>query len=279
MKAVLRSWAVATLGLASFGAIASPTEDCRVDPSENFVTVGRFVRPSGDAKFEFKVSGLLRNGESVRYERDDAVLVADVVVSRRGTAYVPSEDVTVQQKGFLPLRLQMKGSGPLPVQQEMALPDGRVFALLDVNEHALLVAPDTGVICDAAISHRVSKAFWVKGLEQVPPSARLVQTPLGIVTDRASLRIVFTGISAGTINFQEVWVDKGRIKRSVPRSFDQFAKTVRIGLFQFEVVEAGRGSVSLRYDVKPEMEVSTAMLLAAGFNVGERKPLISIRSE
>jgi hypothetical protein len=51
------------------------------------------------------------------------------------------------------------------------------------------------------------------------------------------------------MSFQEVWVSGPTILSSTARNFDQFARSVRIGPFTLEVVEAAAGNVTLRYEI------------------------------
>lgn len=271
--------AMALSGLLMHGAAYAALDDCRLDASENFVSVGRSLRPANGYGYQVAVAGQLRNGEAIRFEKDDVVLAADLTVTRVGKAFVGPQDIVVRQSGFLPLKLRLPAERSLVVAQELALPDGRVFSVLDVNDHGLLVNPNSGAICDAAFAHRVSRAFWVKKLQQEPAGAVLRPTDLRDVTDRVGLRIVFTGLAGGVMTFQELWVEQGKVRQSLSRSFDQLARKVRVGLIEFEVVEAGRAGVVLRYEVRPVFEAAPASLLGAGMKVGEQPSQIVIRAE
>ncbi len=54
------------------------------------------------------------------------------------------------------------------------------------------------------------------------------------------------------------------IRSSVARSFDQFAKTVHVGLFGFEVVDVSNGKISLRYEIQDRGPVKAADFTKAG---------------
>jgi hypothetical protein len=64
-----------------------------------------------------------------------------------------------------------------------------------------------------------------------------------------SLRIIFNGVGAGQMSFQEVWVSGSTVVASQARNFDQFAKAIKIGPFAFEVLDVSAGKVTLRYDI------------------------------
>jgi hypothetical protein len=76
--------------------------------------------------------------------------------------------------------------------------------------------------------------------------------------DAGSLRIIFNGIAAGQISFQEVWVNGPTVIKSSARNFDQFAKSVKIGPFAFEVLSAAQGKVTLRYEISERSPISDA---------------------
>jgi hypothetical protein len=71
-----------------------------------------------------------------------------------------------------------------------------------------------------------------------------------------SLRIVYVGTSAGALQFREVWVQDTRIGKSIERNFDQFAKSIEIAGFKFQVLEAKSDKVKLRYDIPNRIELS-----------------------
>lgn len=88
------------------------------------------------------------------------------------------------------------------------------------------------------------------------------------VADRAGVRIIFNGVAAGQMKLQEVWVSGTSIRSSVARSFDQFAKTVHVGLFDFEVVDAANGKITLRYEIQDRGPVKAADDTKAGLRPG-----------
>ena len=242
--------------------------DCRIEKSDYFITSGAPLRMSPDANLLVTVQGRLRNNEQVTYEKDEPVVVADVQVVRTTPVIVPSADMVLKQDGFIALRLKMIGRRPLPAVQEIALPDGRAFLIVPVSQDHAVVATKTGELCNVAISYRVPDPYWVHGMQLDPAEATVESKVQEDIVDRAGVRIIFTGVTAGQLNFQEVWVANSSIRSSVTRSFDQFAKIVHVGLFDFEVVEASAGKITLRYEIQDRGPVKAADVAKAGLRPG-----------
>src|SRR5207249_1084863 len=101
-----------------------------------------------------------------------------------------------------------------------------------------------------------------------------------VVTDRAGVRIIFNGVSAGQLSFQEIWLSGTEIRSSIARNFDQFAKTVRVGLFDFEVVEVSDGKITLRYNIMERVPVKQADVAKVGLRGAgmPASPVFVIRS-
>jgi hypothetical protein len=263
--------ALAALGLAAVAvpqAFGAQTIDCEIERSDYFVMVGKSLRMSPDAGLTMTVQGKLRNGEQVTYAKDEPVVVADVKIVRSTPAFVPSADMTLKQDGSLGLKVRMPPKRPLAAFQEIALADGRVFSIVPVTQDHAVVANKTGELCNVAISYRVPDPYWVHGMRAEPAEATFEPKIQEDVVDSAGARIIFTGVSAGQLNFQEVWVSGSAIRSSVTRSFDQFAKSVRVGLFDFEVVAISDGKIALRYEIQERGPVKAADVTRAGLRPG-----------
>lgn len=242
--------------------------DCQIEKSDYFITAGAPLRMSPDANLLMTVQGKLRNNEQVTYEKDEPVVVADVQVLRTTPVIIPAADMVLKQDGFIALRLKMLGRRPLPALQEIALADGRVFSIVPVSQDHAVVATKAGELCNVAISYRVPDPYWVHGMQPDPVDATIEAKIQEDVTDRAGVRIIFTGVTAGQLNFQEVWVAGSAIRSSVTRSFDQFAKSVHVGLFDFEVVEVSASKITLRYEIPDRGPVKAADVTKAGLRPG-----------
>ena len=248
--------------------MGAQTVDCRIEKSDYFITSGAPLRISPDANLLMAVQGKLRNNEQVTYEKDEPVVVADVQVLRTALVIVPSADMVLKQDGLIALRLKMIGRRPLPAIQEIALPDGRVFSIVPVSQDHAVVATKNGELCNVAISYRVPDPYWVHGMQLDPAEATIESKVQEDIVDRAGVRIIFTGVTAGQMNFQEVWVAGSSIRSSVTRSFDQFAKTVHVGLFDFEVIEASAGKITLRYEIQDRAPVKATDVAKVGLRPG-----------
>jgi hypothetical protein len=58
------------------------------------------------------------------------------------------------------------------------------------------------------------------------------------------------------MKFQEVWVQGSRIGKSITRTLDQFAKSIDIAGFKFEIVEVKGDKLKLRYDIASRTEIT-----------------------
>ena len=253
---------------ATTQVIGAQVIDCQIEKSDYFITAGAPLRMSPDANLLMAVQGKLRNNEQVTYEKDEPVVVADVQVLRTTPVIVPAADMVLKQDGFIALKLKMLGRRPLPALQEIALADGRVFSIVPVSQDHAVVATKSGELCNVAISYRVPDPYWVHGMLLDPADATIESKVQEEVTDRAGVRIIFTGVTAGQLNFQEVWVAGSAIRSSTTRSFDQFAKSVRVGLFDFEVVEVSSNKITLRYEIQDRGPVKAADVTKAGLRPG-----------
>ena len=251
--------------------------DCRIEKSDYFITSGAPLRMSPDANLLMTVQGKLRNNEQVTYGKDEPVVVADVQVLRTTPVIIPSADMVLKQDGFIALRLKLIGRRPLPAVQEIALPDGRVFSIVPVSQDHAVVATKASELCNVAISYRVPDPYWVHGMQLDPPETTIETKVQEDVIDRAGVRIIFTGITAGQLNFQEVWVAGSSIRSSVTRSFDQFAKTVHVGLFDFEVIDVSPGNITLRYEIQDRGPVKAADVARVGLRPGTPAGTVVVR--
>lgn len=250
----------------SFGG---PTVDCEIEKSDYFVLVGSSLRMSPDAQLQLAVQGNLRNGEQVSYAKDEPVIVADVRILRTTPVFVPSTAMVLRKEGLFGRKLHLPPGRPLGALQEIALPDGRVFSIIPVTEDHAVVAKRNGELCNVAIAYRVPDPYWLLDMSVEPADAALEAKVQEQVADRAGVRIIFNGVSAGQLSFQEVWVSGSTIRSSMVRAFDQFAKSVRVGFFDFEVVEVSSGKVTLRYEIQERGPVKAADVTKAGLRSGE----------
>jgi hypothetical protein len=267
----------AALG-ATAQAFGAQAIDCQIEKSDYFINVGSSLRMSPEANLLMTVRGKLRNNEQVTYEKDEPIVVADVQILRTTPGYIPSADIVLKQDGFIALRLKMPGKRPLSALQEIALPDGRLFSIVPVSQDHAVVATKAGELCNVAISYRVPDPYWVHGMQLDPADATIESKIQEDVTDRAGVRIIFTGVAAGQLNFQEVWVSGSSIRSSVTRSFDQFAKSVHVGLFDFEVVDVSNGKITLRYEIQDRGPVKASDVAKAGLRPGAHAGAIVVRT-
>jgi len=260
--------------VATTQALGAQTIDCQIDK----INVGSDVRMSPDANLLMTVQGKIRNNEQVTYEKDEPIVVADVQIVRTTPVVIPGTDMTLKQDRFIGMKWKMPGKRPLPALQEIALPDGRVFLIVPVWQDHAFLATKNGELCSAGIGFGPTNASWVRDLRSEPEDAAVEFKIREEVTDRAGVRIIFNGASGGQINFQEVWVAGSSIRSSVTRSFDLFAKSVYVGLFDFEVIDVSAGKITLRYQIQDRGTVKAADVTKAGLKPGTPAGVMLVRT-
>lgn len=268
--------------VAASQAFASPG-DCQIEKSDHLVLIGKSLRISPDAGLWMSVQGKLRNGEEVSYAKDDPIVVADVKVLRITPSFVASSAVTLTSEGligpFNSLKVRIAARSPVAALQEIALPDGRVFSIAPLNQdYAAVFSKTSGELCDVTIRYNAPDPFWSHGTATDPADATFEPKLREDVADSAGLRVIFNGMSAGQLNFQEVWTNGAAIRSSITRSFDQFAKSVRIGLLDFDVVAIADGKITLRYNVQERFQVKPDEVTKAGLRPGATVSSMVIRT-
>ena len=240
--------------LTTFGAAAAGAEPLQECKSLGGV-VSRLMeslRPASDSAQLLAIAGpLMRNGEVLSYGKDDPVLAVDVKVIRAVPVLVSSSDLYLKSSWFLSTSYRFKSGEPLNVQWSVATANGESFSVIRLVGSALFV-DSQGRICNSALNTSSSPNVWMAGtLSQEGPPFVLDRK----VTEQdgpaiGSLRVIFNGVNAGALNFQEVWVNGATVVRSVARGHSiSSPKSVKIGPVTMQVLGINEGRVSLRYEI------------------------------
>ena len=248
MHRLLSSALLMFAGIAQANAAELP--DCRLDSSLVVTSILERSRPSPEYAVSLNVVGTLRNGAPVAYAKDDAVLVVDLQVVRAIPSVVPTANVLLRNSWALSSNYRLAAERPLPAVREIKLEDGRIFRIIWSDYASILLVNEEGRFCNKAINARSPPYVWIAGtLSQEPDDVPLLSRTVEEQGPGGSLRIIFNGIGAGQMSFQEVWVHGSTVLSSTARNFDQFAQSIKIGPFSFDVVETGGGKVTLRYEI------------------------------
>lgn len=248
---MLRRLGAGALALASTASLAVDLPDCRLERSSLVSTTGQSARRAGDAKQLLVVSANnLRNGADVSYGKDEPVLVADLKVLFATPALVPDSDIVIRSSWLLSPGFKFSAGQTLLAPKQLKLPDDRVFTVLELKGGSTLFVDETGQVCNKALNSGSTPNVWMTGtLLQETASGRFERQIIEQEGGIGSLRIIFNGISGGVMGFQEVWVNGPTVVKSLTRNFDQFAKTIALGPFSFDVIEAAGGRITLRYEI------------------------------
>jgi hypothetical protein len=195
------------------------------------------------------VKGQLRNGVAITYAKDDPVLVVDLQVMRALPAVVPTTEVLLRNSWVLSPNFRFVADRPLYTPREWVVGE-KVYSILRLSDASVLFINPEGKFCNKAVNARGQPSVWMAGtLAQEPDEMELIRKVIEEPGESGSLRIIFNGIAAGQMGFQEVWVNGSTVVSSAARNFDMFAKSVKLGPFTFEIVEASAGNVTLRYEI------------------------------
>ena len=216
------------------------------------------LRPTAEAGAYLNVSGKLRNGENLSFAKDDPVIVADLTVSRTRTVLVPATDINLKSSWALSFGFGFAAKAPLLVQGEVTLDDGRRFRLIQTKQRQVLFIDEQGHFCNKALNAVSAPAAWAAGTlsletDDVALESRVVEE----AGAEGSVRVIFNGVGGGQMSFQEVWVNGATVVTSISHNFDQFAQSVKVGPFSFDIVEVAGGQVTLRYQIADRAPVNS----------------------
>lgn len=251
-------------GAALIGATASiaaaELPDCKLETGALLGSrILERLRPTADVGTYLNVAGKLRNGENLTFAKDDPVIVADLKVSRTRTVLYPAADINLKSSWVLSHSFGFPAKMPLPVQGEVTLDDGRRFRLIQTKQRQVLFIDDQDHFCNKALNAVSPPAAWAAGTlsaegDDVALESRVVEE----AGSEGSVRVIFSGVGGGQIGFQEVWVNGATVVASIAHNFDQFAKTIKVGPFAFDIIEVSGGRVTLRYEIAERAPVNGA---------------------
>jgi hypothetical protein len=217
------------------------------------------LRQSADAGTFLNVAGKLRNGENLTFAKDDPVMVADLKVTRTHTVLYPAADINLKSSWLLSYGFNFTAKSPLPVQGEVTLDDGRRFKLIQTKARQVLFIDEQDHFCNKALNAASPPAAWAAGTlslegDDVALDSRVVEE----AGSEGSVRVICNGVGGGQMGFQEVWVNGATVVASFAHNFDQFAKTIKVGPFTFDIMEVSGGKVTLRYEIAERAPVNGA---------------------
>jgi hypothetical protein len=242
--------------LAHLQAHAAELPDCGLE--RGFLPIKSLTShiSRSQARYFIEVDGPLKNGTENVYERNDAVLNVELRVVRTVVTMTPNVDFQLKNSWVLSPNFRFRAGAPSRLWRQIELPDGRKFYAV-VVEHGTVFLNEAKQFCNKTLGDGV----WHAGTLSLEPDEASVD--LGLADDvmkSGSLRVIYLGTSAGAMKFEEVWVQGSRIGKSITRTFDQFAKTIEIAGFKFEVMEAKGDRVVLKYAIASRNEIGPAQL-------------------
>lgn len=244
--------AAALGGSAACGAAELP--DCHLDSNGIISRVLESSRTASGTDNFLEVKGNLRNGTPVTYAKDDAVIVADIRVTHTTPTVTPSGDLLLKSSWMLSPSYRFRGGKAITTQRQLELEGGARFSVAMLQDGSVLFVDSEGRFCNKALNTHIAPPVWIAGtLSQEPAEVTLENKITEEERGQGSIRVIFNGVTAGVLSFQEVWVKGPTVLKSQTRNFDQFAKEVEVGPFKFQVVAVADGKVTLRYDIPDRM--------------------------
>lgn len=242
----------AFLLIVTTSSALSSTElsECNVDFGLMGGGIHEHLRSSKNRVSVIDVRGTLRNGEVISYSKNEPVLVADLTVTKIMPSMVPKVDFSLKSSWMLSPNFKFKAGIPLDIPTEVSDKSGRVLHVVGLKPNYLVLLDDDGRFCNRAMNTTSSPYVWVVGtLSQepdiVPIELKIIEYP----GKTRSMRIIFNGINAGQIRFQENWVEGSSVISSKMINFDQFAKEINLGPFTFNVIGIDGEKIRLKYDI------------------------------
>jgi len=252
------------LAAALIGTVTSTTAaelpDCKLETGGLLGSrILERVRPSVDAASYLNVAGKLRNGENLTFAKDDPVIVADLKVSRTRMVLYPAAHINLKSSWVLSFGFGFPARMPLPVQGEVTLEDGRRFRLIQTKQRQVLFIDEQDHFCNKALNATSPPAAWAAGTlssegDDVVLESRVAEE----AGSEGSVRVIFSGVGGGQLGFQELWVNGATVVASIAHNFDQFAKTIKVGPFAFDIIEVSGDKVTLRYEIAQRAPVNGA---------------------
>jgi hypothetical protein len=240
--------------------MAGQLQECKFDSSVFGMVFNGQGRSSADAATVIDVRGDLKNGEVIAYSKNDPILVVDLNVTDVIPTMVPAADFAIKSSWMLSPNYRFQANRAIPVPVEVKSADDKLY--YSINQGSTTVFVDRqGQFCNKALVNDPQTRVWAAGTlsqepEQVAIDFKLVERP----SKPRSMRVIFNGVSAGQLSFQEVWVSGSTILNSHARIFDQFAKQVDIGPFTFEVMGTEGEKVKLKYDIASRFQPDNAQM-------------------
>lgn len=247
--------------LIQLPAVGAELADCKLDQGNFPGKALRGFKLQGQDRYFMEVTGDLKNGTENIFERDEAILNVDLKVVRTNLALTPTTDVLLESSWALSPNFGFVKGRAYRVWEMAELPDGRKIGLISHRADSILFFDEANQFCNKAMTNRDGNQTWQMGtltIQSATPTfeRRLVDD----VIKSGSLRIIYLGSSAGALKIQEVWVQGSRIGKSITRTFDQFAKSIDVAGYNFEVIEAKGDKVKLRYDIPSRTEIGSKVV-------------------
>jgi hypothetical protein len=247
--------------IAQVPAFSAELADCKLDQGNFPGKALRDFKVQNQARYFMEVDGALKNGTENVFERDEAILNVELKVVRTTLALTPSADVILKSSWALSPNFGFVKGRPYRVWEIAELPDGRKFGLINHRADSVLFFDDANQFCSKVVSSTQNGQVWQMGtLSADVPNPSFERSLIDDVLKAGSLRIIYLGTTAGALRIQEVWVQGSRIGKSVTRTFDQFAKSIDVAGYKFEVIEAKGDKLKLRYDVPSRTEITFAQV-------------------
>ncbi len=242
-----------TIAIAACSASAADLPDCHLYKSPNYDHGGTFRPPSLVRQLVLDAEAL-KTGQDITYARDEPVLNADYKLVSRGSALVATGDFVLKASWPTNPDFKFTKGQTISITRELVGPDGVGYPVYRPESEWLVFLTPDGEFCNRAVITRrgvgwnEAMGHWMRS----PDDARLAWADTEAVMDSGRLRIIYMGLSAGAMHFQEVWVKGSQIVSSVDRQFDQFASTVQIAGLTFHVSSAKPDSIHISYDFGPQ---------------------------
>ncbi|MET3118855.1 hypothetical protein AAKU64_003090 [Undibacterium sp. GrIS 1.8] len=244
------------LTLVTANIFAAPLPECDLSGAtavQNFQSSPQLI---GQPEFIRKLTNTsVRTISKKIVAKGDAILVSDLELIQRDVS------LSTQQPFKYSANLLAVSFSYNPTSAQTALyrfkaNSGDIYHVLMYKQDAVFVRED-GMLCDRVVRYSSDSSSIVAYTYQTYPED--VKFTFGKADHSwgvGSLRIIYNGVTSGSIQFQEVWIQDGKILSTTAHQLDQFTKDVRIAGFPIRVDSVTGDSAAISLDAADELSVS-----------------------
>lgn len=249
-----------SLLIVSTTAISADLPKCNlagISNEKNFTDTIKF--PESTIFYqEIKNHSKSMNTQSTK-KKDEALVNIELEITSEIESVSPDKDFSYTAN-FLSPSFKYSKNEDYSVYAKFKSTDNEIYKIISFGKY-FHVVDSKGLICNSVGNSGPNDEHLSFIIYQYKSS-----NPNTIFTSKMSpdkkfnigLRIIFLGVEAGAINFQEVWTKDGKILLSKKHSFDQFSSTINIAENPINIKNVSADSITYDVNLKPKIIISSS---------------------